>query len=111
MDLHPRALRLGTGPLRLEVLTSGASVRRLVLDSGDGPVDVVLGHADPATYVGGGGYLGATVGRFTNRLAGGRTVLDGVPVTVPPNDGPNALHGGPEGFDARRSADRSENDI
>lgn len=103
MDLAPRSLVLCSDRLRLEVLTSGASVRRLVVDDGAGgdPVDVVLGHADPMTYVGGGGYLGATVGRFTNRLAGGRTVVDGVAVAVPPNDGHNALHGGPVGFDAR----------
>ncbi len=104
MDLTPRSLVLRSDRLLLEVLTSGASVRRLVVvddGAGGGPVDVVLGHADPMTYVGGGGYLGATVGRFTNRLARGRMVLDGVEVVVPANDGRNALHGGPVGFDAR----------
>ncbi|MBM6402190.1 aldose epimerase family protein [Phycicoccus sonneratiae] len=98
----PRSVVLSSGRLRLEVLTSGASVRRLVVeDPVDGPVDVVLGHADPRTYVGGGGYLGATIGRFTNRLDRGRAVVDGTVVRVPPNDGGNALHGGPVGFDAR----------
>ncbi|MGG5258231.1 aldose epimerase family protein [Phycicoccus avicenniae] len=104
MTPPPRSFVLRSGGLALEVLTSGASVRRLVVDDGrpgEDPVDVVLGHADPATYVGGGGYLGATVGRFTNRLAGGTATVDGVAVQVPANDGPNALHGGPEGFDAR----------
>lgn len=97
----PRSFLLSAGGLTLEVLTAGASVRRLVVDDGDGPVDVVLGHADPATYATGGGYLGATVGRFTNRLAGGRFTLDGHEYRVPANDGANALHGGPEGWDAR----------
>lgn len=102
MTPPPRSFLLRTGALALEVLTSGASVRRLVVEAGGGPpVDVVLGHADPATYVGGGGYLGATVGRFTNRLAGGVAEVGGEVVRVPLNDGPNALHGGPDGFDAR----------
>ncbi len=101
MTSAARPTTLRSGPVTLEVLAAGAAVRRLLVDDGEGPVDVVLGHADPGTYVGGGGYLGATVGRFTNRLARGRFVLDGSEVVVPTNDGPNALHGGPVGFDAR----------
>jgi aldose 1-epimerase len=46
-------------------------------------------------------YLGAICGRYANRLAAGRFTLDGVEHRIPANDGPNALHGGPEGF-ARR---------
>ncbi len=101
MTTAPRSTTLRSGSLALEVLDAGAAVRRLVVDDGSGPVDVVLGHADPRTYVTGGGYLGATIGRFTNRLARGRFVLDGIVHEVPANDGANALHGGPVGFDAR----------
>jgi aldose 1-epimerase len=41
------------------------------------------------------------VGRFGNRLAHGRFSIDGEEFQVPLNDGPNALHGGPEGFDRK----------
>ncbi len=46
-------------------------------------------------------YLGATCGRVANRIAGAAFTLDGAPVAVAPNDGPNQLHGGPDGFDRR----------
>ncbi|QKE82613.1 aldose epimerase family protein [Arthrobacter sp. NEB 688] len=98
MSAPSRTLVLRSDRLVLEVVTTGAAVRRLVLDD-DGPVDLVLGHRDPATYDDDGGYLGATVGRFTNRLGGGRLVVDGTEHRVPPNDGANALHGGPVGWD------------
>ena len=45
-------------------------------------------------------YVGATIGRFANRIARGRFVLDGVVYEIPCNDGAraNVLHGGPVGF-------------
>jgi aldose 1-epimerase len=62
-------------------------------------LSVVLGHDAIAEYVSEPGYLGATVGRYANRIAAGRFTLDDAPVAIPPNDGLNALHGGPVGFD------------
>ena len=41
------------------------------------------------------------MGRFANRIAGGRFTLDGRTCEVPAADGPNALHGGRHGFDKR----------
>ncbi|HYF08115.1 MAG TPA: aldose epimerase family protein [Acetobacteraceae bacterium] len=62
-------------------------------------LSVVLGHDAIGDYVGEPGYLGATIGRYANRIVGGRFSLDGAKVAIPPNNGPNALHGGPVGFD------------
>jgi aldose 1-epimerase len=97
----PTSIELVTDGLLLEVLTAGAAVRRLVVSDGHGEANVVLGHADPWTYVVDGGYLGATIGRFGNRLAGGRFTLDGVEHVVTTNEGTTALHGGLDGFDRR----------
>ncbi|WP_076261986.1 aldose epimerase family protein [Intrasporangium flavum] len=100
---RPASIELVSDGLTLEVLTAGAAVRRLVVQDGhsDGPVDVVLGHRDAGTYATGGGYLGAVVGRYANRIAGGRFALDGTTYSLTTNEGPNTLHGGADGFDRR----------
>jgi aldose 1-epimerase len=48
-----------------------------------------------------GGSAGKTIGRYANRIAGGSFVLDGVTYALPTNEGPNTLHGGPDGFSKR----------
>ncbi len=48
-------------------------------------------------------FLGASVGRYANRIGNSRFPLDGQLVNVTPsNDAGHQLHGGPEGFDKRR---------
>lgn len=95
------------------VLDGGAGVTARVTDFGarlvelhvpgrDGtPADVVLGFDDAAAYAASDAYMGATVGRFGNRLARGRFVLDGVEHRVDANEGANTLHGGRHGWDRR----------
>lgn len=42
--------------------------------------------------------FGSVVGRYANRIAGGKFSIDGVAYTTPTNNGPNTLHGGPLGW-------------
>ena len=42
-----------------------------------------------------------SIGRYANRIAGGRFTLNGVTYHLPQNDGRNTLHGGPDGFNKR----------
>ncbi|CAN5305243.1 galactose mutarotase [soil metagenome] len=63
--------------------------------------NVVLGFDNLADYVERNPNFGTLVGRYGNRIAGGRFVLDGEPHQLPLNDGVNSLHGGPGGFGKR----------
>ena len=99
--VKPTSVELRAEGLLLEVLTAGAAVRRLEVTDDGLPVGIVLGHADPHTYVTDGGYLGATIGRFGNRIAGARFDLDGETNELTANEGTTTLHGGADGFDHR----------
>lgn len=88
--------------LSCQILTFGATLRSLwVPDKKGSAVDVVLGYDTVAEYVGGDGYLGATVGRCANRIAKGRFSLNGKDYVLACNDGNNHLHGGNVGFSHR----------
>jgi aldose 1-epimerase len=62
------------------------------------PADVVLGFDTLEEYQTKSGSLGVIVGRFANRIAGGRFQLDGVDYQLAINNPPNHLHGGVGGF-------------
>jgi aldose 1-epimerase len=100
-EVHRLALGAAPGPV-VELITLGATVHRLEVTGGDGRRrNVVLGHADVADRLASTDYLGATVGRYANRIAGGRFMLGDREVRVRTQDRGNSLHGGPEGFDRR----------
>lgn len=61
--------------------------------------DVTLGFDTLAEYFDKSPYFGAVIGRFGNRIAGGKFSLNGVTYTLAQNDGSNHLHGGLTGFD------------
>jgi aldose 1-epimerase len=72
--------------------------------------DVLLGYPDALGYVDNRAYFGAIIGRWANRIAQGRFMLDGKLVQVAVNDRGNHLHGGPDGFHALRWEGASSND-
>ncbi|MFD8272896.1 aldose epimerase family protein [Streptomyces flaveolus] len=89
--------------VRVRVLTYGGIVQSVEVPDRDGhTADVVLGFADLDGYVTHPEpYFGALVGRYANRIAGGRFPLDGRTYALALNNGPNSLHGGERGFDKR----------
>jgi aldose 1-epimerase len=87
--------------LRVELLAYGATVHRLLVPTPTGLRNVVLGHRTREEYVAGTAFLGATVGRFANRIARGRFDLDGSTYALAVNENGSTLHGGPAGFDTR----------
>ena len=92
---------LDNGILRCSLLTYGAALRGLSAPGKNGPVDTVLGFDSMADYEAQDKFMGAVVGRYANRIAGGRFTLDGRSYTLACNDGENHLHGGPGGFFAK----------
>lgn len=60
--------------------------------------DVVIGYGKAEYYFGDGPCAGKCPGRFANRIAGGKLTIDGKTYNLPINNGPNHLHGGPDGF-------------
>lgn len=96
------AITLDNGQLSCTFLTYGATLVSLnVPDPAGKMVDVALGYDTLEAYESQDKYLGATVGRYANRIAAGRFTLDGVEYTLVVNDGDNHLHGGPTGFSTR----------
>jgi aldose 1-epimerase len=61
--------------------------------------DVALGFDRLEPYLKDSPYFGALIGRYGNRIAQGRFVLDGKEYQLPTNNGANHLHGGVPGYD------------
>ena len=81
-------------------MTYGGIVQSLTMPDRHGkPGDVVLGYDNLQGYVDKSPYFGALIGRYGNRIGGGRFTLEGQAYTLATNDGANSLHGGLKGFD------------
>ena len=83
----------------VQLSSVGAGIVSIAVPDKDGKLaDVVLGYPEAASYFGDGPCAGKVPGRYANRIALGKFSLDGVEYTLPVNNGPNHLHGGPDGF-------------
>ena len=88
--------------MEVEILTLGATIRSLrVPDQNGKSMDVVLGYDHVAGYEKNGGYLGALVGRYANRIAKAHCIIDGQRLPLLANEGEKQLHGGADGFSFR----------
>jgi aldose 1-epimerase len=88
--------------VEVDVISYGGIITRLLTPDKSGqPGNIVLGLDDLADYVASSPYFGALIGRYGNRIAGGRFTLDGTTHQLAVNDGENHLHGGDVGFDKK----------
>lgn len=77
----------------------GAGIVSIKVPDSNGRIDdVVMGYDNAADYLYDGPCSGKVPGRFANRIAKGRFSIDGKDYCLAINNGPNALHGGPEGI-------------
>ena len=99
-----KVFTLTEGPIEARIITYGGVLVSLKVPDRNGAIDdVVLGCDSLDDYVrlfnsDANPYFGAIVGRYANRVAKGQFTLAGQSYSVPINDGPNSLHGGPHGF-------------
>ena len=89
------------GGLEVQLIEYGAIVHRLGFPTPGGLRQAILSFDALADYERDTKNVGACVGRFANRIAGGRFELDGREVRVSVNEPPNTLHGGKVGFNKR----------
>ena len=90
----------------------GRIVSLMVPDRESQLQDVVLGFDNIQEYVDKPSSFGATVGRFANRIAYGKFLLDGDTISLDRNNGEHTIHGGAPGwqnqvFDAEQPSTNS----
>lgn len=84
--------------MEVTLLNLGATIQALRVPIESGVVDAVLGYANLNDYLRDDFYMGATVGRFANRIGGARFPIDDKAFSVDANEAGNCLHGGREGL-------------
>ncbi len=90
------------GGLKAVISDYGATLVSLyVPDRAGNLADVVLGYDTVEGYAQGSVYLGATVGRSANRIAGSQFQLGGKTFRLNANEGDNNLHSGPDYYHNR----------
>ena len=98
MPDHQTFVLHGSSGAELEVLAYGGKVKRLSVPDRNGQCENVAMSLDFSKP----GFGGSLVGRYANRIAGGRFAVDGtayeIPTNIAPNGHPCLLHGGPTGF-------------
>jgi aldose 1-epimerase len=95
---------LKSDSIEARIITYGGIIQSIkVPDKSGKSADVVLGFDSLDGYASGPkpnpAFFGAIIGRYANRIAGGKFSLDGKTYSTPVNDGTNTLHSGPNGFD------------
>jgi len=87
------------GGLRIQVMDLGATWLSCEVPLATGERrEVLLGCPGPEQYTQQTAYLGATIGRYANRIANAQFTLDGQIHQLTANNGPHNLHGGPQGL-------------
>ncbi|TCC86345.1 aldose epimerase family protein [Pedobacter hiemivivus] len=95
----------------VEISNYGATLISVHTHDKDGILgNIILGFPLLRGYVNDQNYIGATVGRFANRIANASFSLDGKIFKLEQNDGPNHNHGGSSGFHKKTFAYETNGD-
>ena len=86
--------------ITFKITNYGGIITHILVPDKNGKMgDIALGYDSLKGYLEATPYFGAIVGRYANRIAKGRFVLDGKSYQLAVNNGNNTLHGGIKGFD------------
>jgi aldose 1-epimerase len=95
-------ITLENAAVKVQLINLGATITAIYAPDKAGiQKNIVAGFAQPEDYLHNPAYFGSTVGRYANRIAEGRIVVDGTLYQLPVNNDCNHLHGGFEGFHAK----------
>lgn len=88
--------------MEVEITNYGGIITAIKVPNKDGKAEnVVLGFDSLDGYLGKHPKIGATIGRYANRIAHGKFDLEGKTYTLAQNKGDHHIHGGNEGFDRK----------
>ena len=83
----------------VQITNFGGKIAAIFVPDRNGKMDdIVLGYETIQEWIKGNTYFGAICGRYANRIAKGKFVIDNKEYSLALNNGPNALHGGIKGF-------------
>lgn len=85
----------------MSLLGTGAAIQAIRVHTPDGGVDTVLGYPTAEAYRSDPYYMGATLGRYANRIRGARCEIGDARVVLDANHGEHCLHGGREALSSR----------
>lgn len=86
--------------IEVDITNYGGIITSIRVPDKDGKFeDIAMGFPTLGAYLEEHPYFGAIIGRYGNRIAGGKFTLQGKEYSLAKNDGENSLHGGIQGFD------------
>lgn len=95
----PDTLTIGNDDdFEVTIVATGASIASLRVPHGPGKREVILGYPSLSGYTDDPYYIGATVGRFANRIANAATIIADERIDLDANASPHCLHGGSNGL-------------
>lgn len=99
--------------MEVDILNLGATVSSIRFPVNNTLKEMTLTYDNVDDFLNDPFYLGATCGRFANRIAKGKFLLDANSYQLTQNNDGNCLHGGTEGFTHRfwRASEQSTNSI
>lgn len=88
--------------MSVEVISYGATIKSINVPDEKGKIEnIILGYDTLENYLSDTNYLGATIGRYANRISNATFVMDGKSYSLDKNDGLNCNHGGFSGFNKK----------